>query len=167
MEHWIGLRGMTGPVKDSEWWACGKVSLGRRTDRVVVLDYPMVSRCHAEIEWADCCWWVQDAGSTYGTRLNGVRIGRRRQRLQPKDLLHVGDDIILLVVGVEERGNPGFYRDRGTAHNQAGRYAKALDDLTEAIRLDPADARAYTQRGYAHSQLDHYAQAVADLTEAI
>ena len=39
--------------------------------------------------------------------------------------------------------------DRGTAYAQQRRYAKAISDFTEAIRLDPNSASAYYNRGVA------------------
>ena len=45
-------------------------------------------------------------------------------------------------------------------------YDKAIADYTEAIRLDPKNARAYTNRGGLGRQ-EEYDKAIADFTEAI
>ncbi len=48
-----------------------------------------------------------------------------------------------------------------------GRYAEAVQELTQAIRLDPKLAQAYNARGYAHLMLKQYGAAIADFDEAI
>jgi hypothetical protein len=44
----------------------------------------------------------------------------------------------------------------------SGDYAGAVADLTEVLRLDPKDARAYRARGDAHARLGKRAEAAAD-----
>ena len=60
------------------------------------------------------------------------------------------------------------------AHQAAGRkliqdskFAEAIQQLTEAVRLDPTSARSYNARGYAHLRLKHFAEALADFDNAI
>ena len=45
-----------------------------------------------------------------------------------------------------------------------GDYDKAIADFTEAIRLDPKDAKAYCNRGVAYGKKREYDKAVADFT---
>ena len=45
--------------------------------------------------------------------------------------------------------------------------SKAVDYLTQAIRLDPDDVKAYYNRGVAYSDLKQYQQAINDYTQAI
>ena len=45
--------------------------------------------------------------------------------------------------------------------------AKAISDLTEAIRLEPGEVRGYVNRAYAYVGKGEPDKAVADLTEAI
>ena len=47
------------------------------------------------------------------------------------------------------------------------RFDRAIDDLTEAIRLDPKRATAYLNRGAAYNGLGQYEQAIEDLSQAI
>lgn len=59
------------------------------------------------------------------------------------------------------------YRHRGEARLNAGAFAAAEDDFTEAIRRDPANAATYAGRGQAWlGQSDHEA-AIADFDQAI
>ena len=45
-----------------------------------------------------------------------------------------------------------IYIDRGIAYENKGEYDKAIADYTEAIRLDPKDAKAYCSRGWAYGK---------------
>ena len=56
---------------------------------------------------------------------------------------------------------------RGWSHAKIRDYARAVEDLTEAIRLDPTQGWLHGQRGRAHAKIRDYARAVEDLTEAI
>ena len=47
------------------------------------------------------------------------------------------------------------------------RFDRAIDDLTEAIRLDPKRAAAYQNRGAAYNGLGQYERAIDDLSQAI
>jgi len=60
----------------------------------------------------------------------------------------------------------GAYPSRGLAYATLGQYEKAIEDLTEAIRLNP-NAFIYGSRGLAHATLGQYEKAIEDYTEAI
>jgi tetratricopeptide (TPR) repeat protein len=73
-------------------------------------------------------------------------------------------------------GWPGFqlepksaedYIVRGHARGEREEYAKAVADLTEAIRLDPKSASAHNIRGFYCREMKEYDRAIADFTEAI
>jgi FHA domain/Domain of unknown function (DUF1707) len=55
----------------------------------VVLGNPTVSRRHARLIFRDGSWVIRDLGSTNGTTVNGVTVGRCR--LCPGDRLALGD----------------------------------------------------------------------------
>jgi tetratricopeptide (TPR) repeat protein len=57
--------------------------------------------------------------------------------------------------------------NRGWVHLTAGELDKAVADYTEAIRLDPKNARAYDGRGDAYFGKTDWNAAIADYTEAI
>jgi pSer/pThr/pTyr-binding forkhead associated (FHA) protein len=64
-------------------------SLGRDVGNDVVVEDEAASARHALLEHVDGEWWVEDAGSTNGTALNGTRI-TQRERLRPGDELTIG-----------------------------------------------------------------------------
>jgi tetratricopeptide (TPR) repeat protein len=55
----------------------------------------------------------------------------------------------------------------GKTHQQRGEHDLAIADFTEAIRLDPMSATAYTNRGKAYYGKRDYDRAIADHSEAI
>ncbi len=60
-----------------------------------------------------------------------------------------------------------FYRERGIAAYRSGDFLGALDNLDEAIRLDPDNAQSYNIRGNAWDELDVSERALADYDRAI
>jgi len=61
-------------------------SVGRDAGNDVVLNDEAASAKHAVVSFVDGEWWLEDAGSTNGTLLNGSRI-------QDKERLHYGDEV--------------------------------------------------------------------------
>jgi Flp pilus assembly protein TadD len=59
------------------------------------------------------------------------------------------------------------YFQSGEAHFQNGRCKEAVADLTEAVRLDPGNARAYCLRGIVHERMEKVDEAVADYSQAV
>ncbi|MFH1143629.1 MAG: SpoIIE family protein phosphatase [Candidatus Eisenbacteria bacterium] len=70
--------------------------LGRGKDCDLVLDFPSISRRHARLRWEGSALWIEDLGSSNGTKLNGrplkaaalhegdrIEIGPCRLRLAP------------------------------------------------------------------------------------
>lgn len=62
--------GLEVPV-DRDWMVIGR---GRTAD--VVIAEPTISRAHAAIGFDDAGFFLQDLGSTNGTRVNGTREAR-------------------------------------------------------------------------------------------
>jgi len=64
-------------------------SVGRDAANDVVLNDEAASAKHAIVTFADGEWWLEDAGSTNGTLLNGSRV-HDKERLRYGDELAVG-----------------------------------------------------------------------------
>jgi len=59
------------------------------------------------------------------------------------------------------------YQQRAFSYANDQRYQDALNDLNEAIKINPRDARAYEQRGAIEMKINDYDRALADFGEAI
>ena len=59
------------------------------------------------------------------------------------------------------------YKARGDSHWNLKNYKQAIDDYTQAIKIDPKDATYYRDRGNTYFQLKDYKQAINDYTQAI
>ena len=64
-------------------------ALGRDAGNDIVINDEAASARHALLEFADGEWWVEDAGSTNGTVVNG-EVVRSRERLHYGDELAIG-----------------------------------------------------------------------------
>ncbi len=64
-------------------------AIGRDAGNDVPLADEAASARHAMLELRDGEWWIEDLGSTNGTLVNGVRIGKP-ERLRSGDVLDVG-----------------------------------------------------------------------------
>ena len=68
-------------------------SVGRDAGNDVVLNDEAASVKHSIVSFADGEWWLEDAGSTNGTLLNGSRIW-------DKERLHYGDEVQVGRIGL-------------------------------------------------------------------
>jgi putative peptide zinc metalloprotease protein len=68
----------------------GALSIGRAADNTIQLDDRSVSRHHARVLAGGDGAWVEDAGSTHGTFLDGKPVGAR-SRLRDGARVHVGN----------------------------------------------------------------------------
>ena len=55
----------------------------------------------------------------------------------------------------------------GPLNSHEQEFAKALADITEAIRLRPGDANAFGVRGLIYQSMGDHVKALADFTEAV
>jgi len=76
VEPKITLRGLDGTFKGKTWQVKGRGKVGRVDGVEVTIDDTSVSRNHAEVVHSSDGWKVQDLGSTNGTILNGVKLGK-------------------------------------------------------------------------------------------
>ena len=86
---------LNGPeIGESREVAPGGVRIGRETDNDVQLLIGGVSRYHAKISRnPDGKWYVEDLGSTNGTRLNGNPLTMAAP-LKDGDLIIIGDQVL-------------------------------------------------------------------------
>ncbi len=81
--------------------AAGKtLVVGRGEDCDVQLADPRASRVHCKLQVADDGVTLTDAGSTWGTRLNGVAV-KDQQRLKAGDVIELGETQLRLGSGIE------------------------------------------------------------------
>jgi Tfp pilus assembly protein PilF len=69
------------------------------------------------------------------------------------------------LIQVSAKGD--YYLERALAYLKKGAYEPALADLTEAIRLDPSEPKAYQRRGIAHLAKGEPDAAIADFNRVI
>lgn len=74
-----------------------RATLGRDAGNGIVLPDGRVSRWHARLEWDGKAWAVIDLDSANGTFVNGGAV--ERSRLQPGDLVRVGDTVLRYETG--------------------------------------------------------------------
>ncbi len=53
------------------------MTVGRRESCDICLRFPNVSSVHCELLFRDGYWYVQDKGSTNGTKINGMRVMKK------------------------------------------------------------------------------------------
>ncbi len=58
------------------------------------------------------------------------------------------------------------YNNRGVIYRDTNDHDKAIADYTEAIRLDPKEARFYYNRSFVYEAKGDQAKAQADFTKA-
>ena len=63
------------------------LSIGRRESADIVLRFPNVSASHCSLTLEAGYWYVEDSGSSNGTKVNGLKV--KRQRIAPGDTLAV------------------------------------------------------------------------------
>ena len=87
----IYLTGLSPAISGLTWDASDCLRIGRLESLQIMLNEPSVSRRHAEIKMTAEGWAVLDLGSSNGTFLNEVRIGRTPQRLRQDDIVRCGE----------------------------------------------------------------------------
>ncbi|HSQ57846.1 MAG TPA: tetratricopeptide repeat protein, partial [Gemmata sp.] len=74
---------------------------------------------------------------------------------------------ISIAAGRDEPKTAKEFIERGFLEYTSGAGKKAIQDFTEALRIDPASAIAFEWRGLAKIETKDFVGAVEDLTEAI
>ncbi|MFO5473141.1 MAG: tetratricopeptide repeat protein, partial [Dolichospermum sp.] len=68
---------------------------------------------------------------------------------------------------IELSPRAAFYNNRGIVRKQLGDKPGAIDDYTQAIKINPNDAKAYNNRGIVRSELGDKPGAIEDFNQAI
>ena len=87
-----------------------------------------------------------------------------KELAQPRKALEAFDAAVLLDY---PNVKPSVYTDRGAVYNDLGQYHRAIQELNEAIILNPSLATAYINRGNAYGNLDQLHRAIEDFNEAV
>jgi tetratricopeptide (TPR) repeat protein/TolB-like protein len=81
------------------------------------------------------------------------------------DGLELMEELSFALTGVRTNAYAAF--NRGGNYLNNGDYDRAINELTDAIRIDPNYAEAYSRRGYVYDYEEDYDRAIADYTQAI
>ena len=71
-------------------------TLGRDVNNAIVVEDPFASFDHAVLTYRGRSWYVEDLGSTNGSRVNGVQVGELV--LGVGDRIELGDTVIMVEV---------------------------------------------------------------------
>jgi GGDEF domain-containing protein len=93
--------------------------IGRAAPSTITIPDPNLSRTHAQFTWDDTGIWVEDLGSTNGTRKNGKKVDRAR--VEPGDVVAIGPvRVAIHILSSSDSELRGF-----EGHD---RFVTALDD---------------------------------------
>jgi putative nucleotidyltransferase with HDIG domain len=100
----IRVRGVGPQIEGKYWESEALLRIGRYEHLEVVLNDASISRRHGELAASEQGWIVRDLGSTNGTYLNGVKVGRTDRKIKARDVIQFGN--LVMVVAVCEEGSP-------------------------------------------------------------
>lgn len=119
-----------------------KLLIGRREGCDIVLDFTNVSGKHCRLEIKDGYWFVEDLGSSNGTKVNGNRVTRKR--VDPGDILGVAKHFFTMQYVPAELGAMGA---PPTDDEEFGALIKkSLLERAGVQRRDVADVTSHKTR---------------------
>jgi HD-GYP domain-containing protein (c-di-GMP phosphodiesterase class II) len=172
----VCLRGLDPRHQAQSWESAERLRVGRLGICEVVIEDGSVSRAHAEVLETQRGWVLRDLGSTNGTFLNGMRVGRLDEPIREGDILQFGE--ICLVVSTL-RGSPRASGESKEAdwEVEAGGHGSPAEALAFLAGERPRTADALAQLGalvqvgrdaHAATSLEEYLQAVLwEVAEAL
>jgi pSer/pThr/pTyr-binding forkhead associated (FHA) protein len=142
--------------------------IGRQAELEVAIDDLSVSRLHAEILLDGDGWVIRDRGSSNGTIVNGVRIGRSPQPLRQGDTIQLGK----LTFRVEElQTRPVAVRiGQQTVHVEASArrtWSEAVDQFEPPEERTPHNAQGFLRLLRGGYRLAHPMRAQETLQEVL
>ena len=85
------LIGLSGEFQNREYpLENAEVTIGRKSDNIILLDNPVVSSHHCVLTCEDGAFTIRDLGSTNGTRVNSRDVRDEGVELHSKDLIQIG-----------------------------------------------------------------------------
>ncbi len=113
----------------------GSILIGRGTVCAITIGDEAISRVHAKLDWSEGGWWIRDASSRNGTRLNG-------EPVPPDRRVHVGDRIDLVgdiahrieILAMQEATDP-------PTKTLAALKSFVLDRQSALVRIETAKGR--------------------------
>ncbi|MFI6588272.1 FHA domain-containing protein [Embleya sp. NPDC050493] len=131
----------------------GGVRIGRAPEAEVRLGDPDLSRLHAELWIEPGRIRIADLGSTNGTTVDGMPIGREPVDLPPGSLLRVGESTLQtflpLPYGSPEDSSGACARADGTGHIEVRRTARAQLPVPARARFELPEESAGRRRPFA------------------
>src|SRR6266704_3602357 len=104
---------------------------------------------------------AQDRDQTWNSCVLHDEHGKLRAGTSPD--LAIGACTAIIQLGQETtKGLALAFSNRGDAYNSKREYDRAIQDLDQAIRLDPNYARAFVSRGDAYRHKREYDRAIQD-----
>ena len=94
------------PLREVLLFPGQRVCLGRAPENDIVLDDPMISRAHAQIEWNGSGFLISDLGSINGTFVNSARLFSTPRQLRDGDEISLSTH--LLVYELLREDGPGL-----------------------------------------------------------
>lgn len=115
------------------------ISIGRSPTADVNIEHPTVSRRHAELVLRDGRCWLKDLESTYGTRVNGVRIAVETP-FGPDDVVLLGG--VKFTLGVTEMPPTAALVDDGHEVDMSTTIVRPVATTAATIKAEGSSTQA-------------------------
>jgi putative nucleotidyltransferase with HDIG domain len=166
----ISLRGTSAHFRDKRWESHTALRIGRLTNLECVLDHPSISRSHAEVVITDQGWVIRDLGSTNGSFVNGVRVGRTDQKLRLSDVVRCGD-VFLQVTALDQGGRSrlktsgSFVRIQATVQRSWEQTVEVLGPLQQLAPGQGKEFLALLRAGYHLTRIESLEELLKSLLD--